>query len=254
MKRKITSLILALAMLLSMMPAATLSVFAEGEHSLTVVQSAKTAFETKQGALLEIPLADYFTDSAGHPLTYTLSGKGLSTQTKIVEKDGAWYLSFTEPNEKVYAVTVTATCSGGESASVNFTVDVKKGDAGLSAQYDYDETPTDKVTVYVTVSNDGKPLMGIDGTVLSHLEVEITYFDLKNQDMGQFYRYHTENGSGPYVNDTLVERPTALHLYLYLLGKYYLGLDDEDITEGGTKIQTENGSGDVYYMDGKTAA
>ena len=254
MKRKITSLILALAMLLSMMPAATLSVFAEGEHSLTVVQSAKTAFETKQGALLEIPLADYFTDSAGHPLTYTLSGKGLSTQTKIVEKDGAWYLSFTEPNEKVYAVTVTATCSGGESASVNFTVDVKKGDAGLSAQYDYDETPTDKVTVYVTVSNDGKPLMGIDGTVLSHLEVEIPYFDLKNQDMGQFYRYHTENGSGPYVNDTLVERPTALHLYLYLLGKYYLGLDDEDITEGGTKIQTENGSGDVYYMDGKTAA
>ena len=254
MKRKITSLILALAMLLSMMPAASLSVFAEGEHSLTVVQSANTAFETKQGALLEIPLADYFTDSEGHPLAYTLSGEGLSSQTKVVEKDEAWYLSFTEPKVREYSLSVTATCSGGESANVSFTVDVKKGDAGLSAQYDYDETPADKVTVYVTVSNDGKPLMGVDGTVLSHLEVEIPYFDLKNQDMGQFYRYQTENGSGPYVNDTLVERPTALHLYLYLLGKYYLGLDDEDITEGGTKIQTENGSGDVYYMDGKTAA
>ena len=253
MKRKITSLILALAMLLSMMPAATLSVFAEGEHSLTVVQSAKTAFDTKQGALLEIPLADYFTDSAGHPLTYTLSGNGLSTQTKIVEKDGAWYLSFTEPNEKVYTITVTATCSGEASASVTFTVDVKKGDAGLSAQYDYDETPAEKVTVYVTVSNDGVPLMGSDGTVLSHLEVTVPYFDLKNQDMGQFYRYQTENGSGSYVNDTLVERPTALHLYLYLLGKYYLGLEDADITDGSTKIQKGKGSGPVLYMDGETA-
>ncbi len=256
MKRKITSLILAVAMLLSMMPAASLSVFAEDGHTITVNTSAKTAFETKQGKQETIPLAGYFTDSEGHELTYTLSGKGLRTQTKIVEKDEAWYLSFTEPNEKVYTITVTATCSEDQSvsASVNFTVDVKKGDAGLSAQYDYDETNAKSVKVYVTVSNDGMPLMGIDGTVLSHLEVEVPYFDLANQDMGQLYRYHTENGSGPYVNDTLVERPTALHLYLYLLGKYYLGLEDSGITGGETKIQEENGSGDVYYMDGKTAA
>ena len=130
MKRKITSLILALAMLLSMMPAATLSVFAEGEHSLTVVQSAKTAFETKQGALLEIPLADYFTDSEGHTLTYTLETTGLGPHTKVQGDT----LYFTESTVKTYSVEVRAACTDGASASVTFAVTVIEAAAGSDSE------------------------------------------------------------------------------------------------------------------------
>lgn len=251
MKRKITSLILALAMLLSMMPAASLSVFAEGEHSLTVVQSANTAFETKQGVLLEIPLADYFTDSAGHPLTYTLETTGLGPHTKVQGNT----LYFTESTVKTYSVEVRAACTDGASASVTFAVTVTEAAAGSDSQYNYDETPADEVTVYVTVSNDGVPLMGNDddGTVLSHLKVTVPYFDLRNHDLSEFYRYHTKNGRGDYVDTNIVERPTALHLYLYLVGKYYLGLTDKEITQGSGKIDGEQGNQGVSYFDGRKA-
>ena len=247
MKRKITSLILALAMLLSMMPAATLSVFAEGEHSLTVVQSAKTAFETKQGALLEIPLADYFTDSEGHTLTYTLETTGLGPHTKVQGDT----LYFTESTVKTYSVEVRAACTDGASASVTFAVTVIEAAAGSDSQYNYDETPANEVTVYVTVSNDGVPLQGCDGTVLSHLEVKLPYFDLRNHGLSKFYRYHTENGRGDYVDTNIVERPTALHLYLYLVGKYYLGLTDEQISQGSAQIDGAEGNQNVFYFDGR---
>lgn len=172
MKRKITSLILALAMLLSMMPAASLSVFAEGEHSLTVVQSANTAFETKQGEQLKIPLTEYFTDSEGHTLTYTLETTGLGPHTKVQGDT----LYFTESTVKTYSVEVRAACTDGASASVTFAVTVIEAAAGSDSQYNYDETPANEVTVYVTVSNDGVPLQGCDGTVLSHLEVKLPLF------------------------------------------------------------------------------
>ena len=46
----------------------------------------------------------------------------------------------------------------------------KFGDA-----YGYDETPADKVTITVTISNDGVPLVGTDAdpTVLAHLDVTV---------------------------------------------------------------------------------
>ena len=249
MKRKITSLILALAMLLSMMPAASLSVFAEGEHSLTVVQSANTAFETKQGVLLEIPLAEYFTDSEGHTLTYTLETTGLGPHTKVQGDT----LYFTESTVKTYSVEVRAACTDGASASVTFAVTVTEAAAGSDSQYNYDETPANEVTVYVTVSNDGVPLQGCDGTVLSHLEVKLPYFDLRNHGLSEFYRYHTENGRGDYVDTDIVERPTALHLYLYLVGKYYLGLTDKQITQGSAQIDGAEGNRGVFYFDGREA-
>ena len=249
MKRKITSLILALAMLLSMMPAASLSVFAEGEHSLTVVQSANTAFETKQGAQLKIPLTEYFTDSEGHTLTYTLETTGLGPHTKVQGDT----LYFTESTVKTYSVEARAACTDGASASVTFAVTVIEAAAGSDSQYNYDETPANEVTVYVTVSNDGVPLQGCDGTVLSHLEVKLPYFDLRNHDLSEFYRYHTENGRGDYVDTNIVERPTALHLYLYLIGKYYLGLTDKEITQGSAQIDGAEGNRGVFYFDGRDA-
>lgn len=245
MKRKITSLILALAMLLSMMPAASLSVFAADGHTITVNTSAQTTFETKQGKQETIPLAGYFTDSAGHDLTYTLETTGLGLHTKVKEDT----LYFTGSDAKTYSVEVKAACAEEASASVTFTFKVAEADAGDARQYGYDETPADSVTVYVTVSNDGIPLLGNDNTVLSHLKVEVPYFDLNNQGLSQFYRYHTENGSGSYVDNVVVERPTALHLYLYLLGKYYLGLTDEEITSGSAKIQKQEGNRGVSYFD-----
>ena len=247
MKRKITSLILALAMLLSMMPAASLSVFAADGHTITVNTSAQTTFETKQGKQETIPLAGYFTDSAGHDLTYTLETTGLGLHTKVKEDT----LYFTGSDAKTYSVEVKAACAEEASASVTFTFKVAEADAGDARQYGYDETPADSVTVYVTVSNDGIPLLGNDNTVLSHLKVEVPYFDLNNQGLSQFYRYHTENGSGSYVDNVVVERPTALHLYLYLIGKYYLGLTDKEITQGSAQIDGAEGNQGVFYFDGR---
>ena len=72
------------------------------------------------------------------------------------------------------------------------------------------------MTVYVTVSNDGVPIYGVDGTPMAHLQVEVPYFDLESQGLAEFYRYHTENGQGggSYIDNGVVERPTVLHLYL----------------------------------------
>ena len=249
MKRKITSLILALAMLLSMMPAASLSVFAADGHTITVNTSAQTTFETKQGKQETIPLAGYFTDSAGHDLTYTLETTGLGLHTKVKEDT----LYFTGSDAKTYSVEVKAACAEEASASVTFAVTVIEAAAGSDSQYNYDETPANEVTVYVTVSNDGVPLLGCDGTVLSHLEVKLPYFDLRNHDLTEFYRYHTENGRGDYVDTNIVERPTALHLYLYLVGKYYLGLTDEQISQGSAKIDGAEGNRGVFYFDGREA-
>ena len=46
--------------------------------------------------------------------------------------------------------------------------------AALAAGGDY----TKAKTVYFTLSSDGVPLMGSDGTVLSHIKVTVPYFDL----------------------------------------------------------------------------
>ena len=80
------------------------------------------------------------------------------------------------------------------------------------------------------------------------------YFDLENQGLEEFYRYGTENGSGSYVNNTIIKRPTALHLYLYMIGVYYLGLEPEQVTTGEVKIFGHDGVGDgVWNMRGELA-
>ena len=84
----------------------------------------------------------------------------------------------------------------------------------------------------------------------SHLELDVPYFDLDKQDMSEFYRYHTENGQGGYVDDQVVKRPTALHLYLYLLGVYYLGLTPEQVINGDEIIKGHDGGVGVTDMNG----
>ena len=254
MKRRVTSLLLVLAMLLSMLPAMA---FAADEtttgHAITV--SENTSFTTTQGALLEVKMSELFQDSEGHDMTYTLSEGDYGTQTGIKQKDGAWELSFTNPNTGTYTPTITATCANDSSvtAAATLTITVNAGEAGDESQYGYDETPQDSVRVWVTISSDGVPIVGNEGTVISHLEVNVPYFDLGLYGLDDYYRYQTENGSGGYVNDTIVKRPTALHLYLYMIGVYYLGYTPEQVITGQAQIVGADGSRGVENMRGEPA-
>ena len=250
MKRRVTSLLLVLAMLLSMLPAMA---FAADEtttgHAITV--SGKTEYTTTQGAELVIKMTDLFTDSEGHSMTYALSGDNLGDHTKLA--DGS--LHFTHPSTGTYTPTITATCANDSSvtAAATLTITVNAGEAGDASQYGYDETPQDSVRVWVTISSDGVPIVGNEGTKISHLEVNVPYFDLGLYDLSDYYRYQTENGSGSYVNNTIVKRPTALHLYLYMIGVYYLGYTPEQVTTGQAKIVGANGGRGVENMRGETA-
>ena len=83
------------------------------------------------------------------------------------------------------------------------------------------------VTVYFTLSEDGKFVTGNDDneTVLCHIPVTISYFDLAEYGMEDYYRYEADSfeEGGRYNSDKIVERPTLLHLFIKMLEKYYLG-------------------------------
>lgn len=152
-------------------------------------------------------------------------------------------LNYNEDNSSVWTVTATPAdwyklgyvadeagnqfaSTDGKTAQITVTAADQKFTAYFTAAVApmYDETPADSVTVNVTLSNDGTPLLGADGTVLANLNVTVPYFDLADYGLSKYYRYGTEFGWGSYNNDTVVERPTALHAYIYLIERYYMGL------------------------------
>ena len=250
MGQRVSALLLTLVLCLTMVPQLA---FAAG--CVTASADAATAYTVKTGQQLAIDLTEVFSDASGHELTYTLDDGNYGTQTKIAANaaNGHQTLYFANPTAGTYTPTVTAACKQGGTTSVRFTITVEAGAAGDAAQYSYDETPADTVSVYVTISSDGVPLTATDGTVLSHLKVDVPYFDLDKQGLSDYYRYGTKNGSGAYVNEELVKRPTALHLYLYLLGVYYLGLSPEEVTSGAEQIVGHDGGMGVYSMNGSKA-
>lgn len=254
MTNRILAMLLSLVLCLSLVPQtvfATSDVSGGAAACVTVKDGAKTTYEVAAGGLLTVRLDELFQDSGSHGLTYTLDSGDYGTQTKVTtDKDGSAILSFTNPTAGTYTPTITATCAEKAAASVQLTITVNKAADGDAAQYGYDETDAASVKVYVTVSNDGIPLVGIDGTVLSHLELDLPYFDLDKQKLSDYYRYHTENGQGGYVDDQVVKRPTALHLYLYLLGVYYLGLTPEQVINGEEIINGHDGGVGVTDMTG----
>ena len=254
MTNRVLAMLLSLVLCLSLVPQtvfATSDVSGGAAACVTVKDGAKTAYEVATGGLLTVRLDELFQDSGSHGLTYTLDGGDYGTQTKVTtDKDGSAILSFTNPTAGTYTPTITATCAEKAAASVQLTITVNEAADGDAAQYGYDETDAASVKVYVTVSHDGIPLMGNEGTVLSHLELDVPYFDLDKQDLSEFYRYHTENGQGGYVDDQVVKRPTALHLYLYLLGVYYLGLTPEQVINGDEIIKGHDGGVGVTDMNG----
>lgn len=252
MRKRILSLLLALTLVLSAGVFGAIPALA-ADSCVSVKADAVTTGEVVAGSLLEIKLTDVFEDTDGHTLTYTLTNAAqFSVQTKV--KDGSLYVSEKDPG--TYTPKVKATCSDGKELTVTFTITVKEAPHGLDAQYNYDETPADKVTVYVTISNDGVPIRGKDGTILCHKAITVPYFDLSRYDMPEFYRFHTANGEGEYVDENIVERPTGLHLYLYLLERYFIGLPEEECGKGKYTRSDLEGfilRDDVLYMDEEPA-
>lgn len=249
MTDRVLAMLLSLVLCLTMVPQLA---FATAAAPCVTGSTGDTEYTVTTGGLLTVYLDELFKDSEGHTMTYQLDTGDYGTQTKITtDKDsGRPCLSFTNPTAGIYTPTITASCPNGGMGKVTLTITVEQGKDGDASQYGYDETPADSVKVYVTVSSDGIPLMGNEGTVLSHLEVEVPYFDLAYQGLTDFYRYHTENGSGGYVDSEIVKRPTALHLYLYMIGVYYLGLDPDQIINGSVKINGHDGSCGVVDMLG----
>ena len=254
--KRLLSLLLVLAMLVGLMQGMTFSVSAAGDGEVTVLDSAPTAVTVPQGVQYKLYMSDVFEDSEGHSMTYDFVSSNNGKMTKIVpDEDGKYYLSFTDPglnkDEWDFTLKIKATCSGGASAIYTLNITLTEGSQGDENQYGYDETPKSTVKVYLTVSSDGVPLVAGDGTTLAHVAVEVPYFDLEGQELSGYYRYHTENGSGAYTDAVIVERPTALHLYLYALGVYYLGLTPEDVTTGSVQINGHEGNVGVMNMDGE---
>lgn len=245
MKKRLCTLLLTLTVLLSALP---MTVWA-ADSCVAVKEGAVTTGEVVAGSLLEIKLGDIFRDTDGHTLTYTLTNAAqFSVQTKV--KDGSLYVSEKDPG--TYTPEVKATCSDGKELTATFTITVTEAPHGLDAQYNYDETPAKEVTVYVTISNDGVPIRGRDGTVLCHKAITVPYFDLVDYGLEDYYRYHTENGEGKYIDNNIVERPTGLHLYLYLLERYFIGLPEEQCCKGAfprDALASFKLGEDVCYMD-----
>ena len=210
-------------------------------HAIAVKADAPTEAEVTQGGQYILYMSEVFDTCSDNNVTYTLSGEGLGKHTKLASDDKGWFLSFTNGETGVYSLTITAVCGADSAvqAVYHLTVTVTKSAAGDPGQYDYDEENAKSVTVYVTVSNDGVPIYGVDGTPIAHLEVEVPYFNLESQGLAEFYRYHTENGQGggSYIDNVVVERPTALHLYLYLLGVYCLGCEPYDVISGNVQVR-----------------
>ena len=249
MKKRLCTLLLALTVLLSALP---MTVWA-ADPCVAVKAGAVTTGEVVAGSLLEIKLGDIFQDADGHTLTYTLTNAAqFSSQTKI----SGTSLFVSEKDPGTYNPIVKATCSDGKTLTVTFTITVKEAPHGLDAQYNYDETPAKEVTVYVTISNDGVPIKGRDDTVLCHKAITVPYFDLADYGLEDYYRYHTENGEGKYIDNNIVMRPTGLHLYLYLLERYFIGLPEEECCQGKYDIGALGQyrlNDDVLYMDDDTA-
>lgn len=250
MHKRILSMLLALVLVLGILPAPAGAVGGEGSH-ISVLDTAPAAAEVAVGSVYELDLSTVFSDREGHALTYSLGGGAFGEHTKIA--DGKLYFSVSEPGD--YTPVITASCEAGSTASHTIAVTVTEADGGHSTQYGYDETPAASVTVYVTISNDGMPILGNDQaeSVLANLEVTVPYFDLNLYGLEQYYRYHTENGQGSYTDEKIVARPTALHLYIYLLERYYMGLPESECCKGTSGVLDYVENTEINYLDGTLA-
>ena len=220
---------------------------------LTVKSDAPAAATAKSGGLYQLKMSDVFAEADGHEVSYSYTFNSTTDPMFTKLQDGVLYLTPTtqSPAGQPYDLVLTAECEGGKvTHTVKLTVDPPN--EGIEQQYGYDETDKSSVTVYVTVSSDGMPLETDDG-VLANLEITVPYFELDLYGLTQYNRYGTDGGRGPYVNNTVVRRPTGLHLYIYLLERYYMGLPEEQCCTGESGVLEYAKKHDVFYMGGDLA-
>lgn len=120
---------------------------------------------------------------------------------------------------------------------------------GESTGYDYDESDQERVHVIVTVSNDGIPIKGYDDdeTTLAHVDIDIPWFSLEPYGLEQFDRYHANSEDGTYKDQELIHRPTALHLYIYLLERYFMGVPESECGKGAAELVIGETDATDYY-------
>lgn len=225
---------------------------AEGTHTITVAD-IETGITLAVGGLYTLKLSEVFTDSMNHSMSYELVGI-FGSQAGITS-DGIF--KFTMIASGNYKPKIVATCDDDRTVKATLELNIYVKSSGSDnenpMQYSYDETPADKVSVIVTISSDGIPIKGKDGTILSHLNVTVPYFDLALYDLEHYYRYHTRDGKGPYVDNVVVERPTAMHLFIYMLERYYLGIPEASCGKGTSGVLDYEETETVRFMDGRIA-
>ncbi len=130
--------------------------------------------------------------------------------------------------------------------------------SGSSKAADTTGSGSSSVTVYFTLSDDGKFVTGRDDneTLMCHVPVTVDYFDLKDYGLEDFYRYKSkpaEEGGG-YDGTEVIKQPTLLHLYIKMIETYYLGGEKLDLSkksdgyyDGGDAL-TITGSATSMYM------
>ena len=87
------------------------------------------------------------------------------------------------------------------------------GAAACFAADDADSPVT--MTVYVTLSDDSEFLRGRDGTLMAHVPITVSYFDLKDYGLEDYYRLDDD--------DNVIKSPTVLHLLIKMVEQYYAG-------------------------------
>lgn len=217
----------------------TLTACFESKASVVTYTPVVTSADTSKGVIAENGLNLVQSTGAGSVWAVTATPKNEWYKLDYVADEAG--NKFVSEDGKTAQITVTA-------ADQKFTAYFTSAIAPM-----YDETNADSVTVNVTISNDGIPLMGADGTVLANLDVTIPYFDLADYGLSKYYRYGTEFGWGSYNDDELIERPTALHAYIYIIERYYMGLPADQCGRGTSGILDYKKKTDVLYMDGGLA-
>lgn len=97
-------------------------------------------------------------------------------------------------------------------------------------------------TVLFSLSNDDQ-FVTSDSATLSNVPIKVTYFDLANYGLEEYYQYD-ETGN-------VIEQPTMLHLFITALEHYEIGLDEKDIGKGSLRqypnlLTVGGGSGHMY--------
>ncbi|HAM15698.1 MAG TPA: hypothetical protein DCP91_07550, partial [Eggerthellaceae bacterium] len=198
------------------------------------------------------PVVESSDASVGTADAQFVSNAGSSSVWKLtanVTNDWCTFDAFVDQNGKTYAADENG------SVLVKVDQDGMRITARFKSAVDplYNETDAESVTVAFTLSNDGVPLAGMDATPLARVEESIPYFDLSLYGLERYYRYHTAYGWGGYSDSQVVKRPTALHAYIWLAERYYLGLPAEDCGKGTSGIMSFKDDTLVSYFDATAA-